>query len=72
MRMAFGIKLPSSNKLRCYYNWQKQLVFLTSFPEYWLPKGSAQSLTKLQILLMPRSQNDIELHLKDVEKRGSE
>ena len=45
--------------------------FSTSTPSYWAPKGSAETINKLNELLEPRSQNHIELHVKEVEKRGN-
>ena len=43
--------------------------FSISIPGYWVPKGSKE-YDKLNKMLKLRSENDIELHIKQVEKRG--
>ena len=45
--------------------------FSISRPSYWTPEGGEEHINKLNELLDLRSENDIELHVKDVEKRGN-
>ena len=45
--------------------------FSISKPSYWIPEGGEELITKLNELLELRSENDIELHVKEVEKRGT-
>ena len=44
--------------------------FLISTPSYWTPEGGEDLINKLKKLLELQSQNDIELHVKEVEKKG--
>ena len=43
--------------------------FSFSTPSYWMPEGGEEHITKLNVLLELRSESDIELHVKEVEKR---
>ena len=44
--------------------------FSTSTPSYWTPEASEELITKLNELLELRSQNDIELHVREFGKIG--
>ena len=46
--------------------------FLISTPVYWSSRGSAETIYKLQKFLELRPQNDIELHVEEVKKRGNQ
>ena len=46
--------------------------FSITTPSHWSSRGSAKALNKLQKLLKLTSENDIELHVREVEKRGNE
>ena len=45
--------------------------FSISTPTHWNSDDGEQLINKLNNLLEPRSENDIELHVKEVEKRGT-
>ena len=45
--------------------------FSISTPSYWTPESGEELIYKLNIILELRSQNDIELHVREVEKRGT-
>ena len=45
--------------------------FSISTPKFWTPNGGKELVNKLNNLVDLRSQNDIELQVKEVEKRGS-
>ena len=49
----------------------KNNSFSISRPGHWNPEDSEEFFNKLNKLLELKSENDIELHLKDVEKRGT-
>ena len=49
----------------------KNTIFSISSPSYWIPVGGEELLNKLRKVLEVRSQNDIVLHGKDFEKRGT-
>ena len=44
--------------------------FSITTPGHWSSRGGAETINKLKKLLKLRSENDIELHVKEVEKRG--
>ena len=46
--------------------------FSFTTPGHWFSRGGAETFHKLQKLLELRSENDIELHVKETEKRGHE
>ena len=46
--------------------------FSISTPGHWSCRGGAETIYKLQNLLELRAQNDIELHVKEVKKRGNQ
>ena len=43
----------------------------TTTPGYWILRGGSETIIGLEKLLEPREQNDIELHVEKVRKRGS-
>ena len=45
--------------------------FSISIPDQWIFKDSQELFNKLNNLLQFKSENDIELHVKEVEKRGT-
>ena len=45
--------------------------FSISTTSYWTPEGGEETINKLNEILELRSQNDIGLHVKEVEKRGT-
>ena len=45
--------------------------FATTTPERWIPEGSEEIVDKFQKLLELRSENDIELHVQEVGRRGT-
>ena len=45
--------------------------FSITTPGYWSSRGGAETINKLQIFLELRPQNDIQLHVEEVRKRGS-
>ena len=49
----------------------KNTRFSISSPNYWIPVGGEELLNKLKKVLEVRSQNDIVLHGKIFEKRGT-
>ena len=49
----------------------KNTNFAFSSPSYWVPVGGEELINKLKKILEVRSQNDIQLHGKDFEKRGT-
>ena len=49
----------------------KNTSFSNSSPSYWIPVSVEELINKLKKLLEVRSQNDIELHGKNFEKRGT-
>ena len=49
----------------------KDTSFSISSPSYWIPVGGEELNNKLKKLLEVRSQNDIDLHGKDFEERGT-
>ena len=49
----------------------KNTSFSISSPSFWIPVGGEELINKLKKLPEVRSQNDIELHGKDFEKRGT-
>ena len=49
----------------------KNTSFSISLPSYWTPLGGEELINKLKKLLELRSQNDIELHGEEFEKRGT-
>ena len=53
-----------------FYITDKNTSFSISSPSYWIPVGGEELFNKLKNFLEVRSQNDIELHGKDFEKRG--
>ena len=46
--------------------------FSNSLPRYWSPPGSERTIIGLNRLLELRSQTDIELHVKEIRKRGNQ
>ena len=46
--------------------------FSFTTPGHWSSRGGAESIYKLQKLLEPESQNDIEFHVKEVKQRGNQ
>ena len=50
----------------------KNSIFSITTPGYWSSRGVAETFYKLQKLLGLRSENDIELHVKEVRKKGNE
>ena len=44
--------------------------FLFTMLGHWTPKGGGETINKIQELLEFRSQNDIELHVKEIGKSG--
>ena len=46
-------------------------AFSISIPGYWSSRGGAETIHKLKKLLELRSQNDIELHVQEFNKRGN-
>ena len=49
----------------------KNTSFSISLPSYWNPLGGEELINNPKNLLEVRSQNDIELHGKDFEERGT-
>ena len=49
----------------------KTIVFQFSTPGHWSPEDGEELINKLNKLLELRSENDVELHVKEVEKRGT-
>ena len=49
----------------------KNTTFSISSRRYWIPVGGEELFNKLKNLIEVRSQNDIELHGKNFEKRGT-
>ena len=45
--------------------------FSISAPSYWTPEGGEELINKLNELLELRSQNDVELHVEKIERRGT-
>ena len=45
--------------------------FSLSTPKHRIPTGCRETNNKLNELLNLRSQNDVELHVKEIEKRGT-
>ena len=45
--------------------------FSISTPSYWIPEGGEDLINKRKKLLQLQSQNDIELHVKGVEKKAT-
>ena len=45
--------------------------FSISTPSYWSTKGGEELINNLKIFLELRSENDIELHVKEVKERGT-
>ena len=45
--------------------------FLTSARSYWTLEGGEELINELKKILLLRSRNDFELHVKEVNKRGS-
>ena len=45
--------------------------FFVSTPRYWTPKGTEEFINRLREFLELRSQNVVELHVKEVEKRST-
>ena len=45
--------------------------FSITTPSHWSSRRGAETIDKLQKVLKPRSENDIGLHVKEVEKRGN-
>ena len=54
-----------------YYIIDKNKTFSFSTPSYWTPQGDEDFNNKLNKLLEIRSEIDIELHVKELEKRGT-
>ena len=50
---------------------QKNKKFSTSTTSYWTPEDGEEIINKLNKLIKLRSENDIGLHVKDFEKRGT-
>ena len=46
--------------------------FSITKPIHWFSRGGGETIYKLQKLLQLRSENDIDLHVKEVEKRGNQ
>ena len=59
-----------SNEL-CFNITDKNTSFSISSPSYWIPLGCEELINKLKKILEVRSQNDIQLHGEDFEKRGT-
>ena len=45
--------------------------FSITIPGYWTSRGGAETIIQLQNLVELREQNDIELHVEEVRKRGN-
>ena len=43
--------------------------FSITIPDYWSPRGGAETIIKLQELLQLKEQDDLELHLEEVSKK---
>ena len=50
---------------------RKNNSFSFATPRYWTPKCNGETNKKLNELLELRSQNDVQLHVKEVVKRGA-
>ena len=46
--------------------------FLSTIPVYWSSRGGSERIIKLRELLRLRAQNDFELHVAEVVKKGSQ
>ena len=47
-------------------------TFSKTIPGHWSSRGGAETINTLQKLLQLRHQNDIELHVQEVQKRGNQ
>ena len=66
------IAVTSFEATNCVFNiTDKNTRFSISSPYDWILVGGEELINKLKKLLEVRSQNDIELHGKDFEKRGT-
>ena len=45
--------------------------FSISTPGHWSPEDGEELINELNKLLKPKSENDLELHVKEIEKRGT-
>ena len=59
-----------NNELLFNINHESNRVSIST-PNLWSPKGAAETINKLNEILELRPQNDIQLHVKEVEKRGT-
>ena len=50
----------------------KNNSFPTATPGYWSSRGGAETMNKLLKFSKLRSENDIELHVEEVRKRGNQ
>ena len=50
----------------------KNIFFPITLPSYWSWRGGSETIIKLREFLRLRAQNDIELHVKEVKKRGNQ
>ena len=46
--------------------------FSISIPSYWTSRGDREKVIRLREILELREENDIELHVKEVKKRGNQ